>query len=779
MRTTPMRTINITRDKEKSKGEFQNLQELRQRFLEARQALKDPEKRKEWELKQWGRWLDARIKPEEEKKREVFVFTQSTGQTAGQTEIYYAERLVDALVGRKRNRTFLNLSTKRQIHVNPARLSEPARRKIFYESKKKTKAPAYAFLVVSDGKPVDAGLVRTYPTLRKIDSKLKAEDKRILLHPQAISIPQGFWQKWKTARTPEERLRLIKQHELLTDKAVRTIDKIVLDVDTLYEKAFPKLLKIFHMLGIRQGYEVGRTKSGNLRAVIYLSFDINAQKEFRQKQHIERLREAYYILVEIFKRHELKLDRTFADRINHPVWFSFDNRFYRRESRAEGAVDFFTLYRAIKKWQEENEVWEVEGINLTQRFWNKTAGKGKKKIKVELPAFIRNELRTTFDEDYKLSLWKKAVKSLYRGKGGRFLNFIMPAIGWAKYLGLDRHEVDRYLEDFLSDRDPKKNQKDLNTAWKKARELEFTLPEGKGQSTHDLVEITEKALTYIRERKQVERQELIREVFYNQRWLCDKVMDFLEKKGLVRSQKGHKDGAGRPPKVYVLVETLLDEKRNLDNIITLPKGEHFLVEGGTQNLRLFQRENICIGIPYETVTLGKTTGSSKAGSPEDTLGSPKRAGSPEGFGSYQDSHSPLNGSPKKSLGSPQDSLARARELMAGLCERVRSFGIAVYEVRYQDRLAVYWERGDASIKVYEVRYKQKDLTEIEQELRHILGLVMRADRLIADGWREDLLFHLLLRARDNQGYSFVDKDDRLEVYMEGQLVKTYEREGMR
>lgn len=56
---------------------------------------------------------------------------------------------------------------------------------------------------------------------------------------------------------------------------------------------------------------------------------------------------------------------------------------------------------------------------------------------------------------------------------------------------------------------------------------------------------------------------------------------------------------------------------------------------------------------------------------------------------------------------------------------------------------------------------------------------MRADRLIADGWREDLLFHLLLRARDNQGYSFVDKDDRLEVYMEGQLVKTYEREGMR
>ncbi|MEM3427049.1 MAG: hypothetical protein QW212_02135, partial [Nitrososphaerales archaeon] len=137
---------------------------------------------------------------------------------------------------------------------------------------------------------------------------------------------------------------------------------------------------------------------------------------------------------------------------------------------------------------------------------------------------------------------------------------------------------------------------------------------------------------------------------------------------------------------------------------------------------------------------------------------------------------PLPANGRKSSGSPDPHRDKARELMAGLCERVRNYGLAVYEVHYQDRLAVYWERGQSSIKVYEVRYKQKDLREIEHELRHILGLVLRADRLIAEGYSEDLLFSLILRARDNQGrLSFVDRNGRLEVYMGKKLVKVYEK----
>ncbi len=135
---------------------------------------------------------------------------------------------------------------------------------------------------------------------------------------------------------------------------------------------------------------------------------------------------------------------------------------------------------------------------------------------------------------------------------------------------------------------------------------------------------------------------------------------------------------------------------------------------------------------------------------------------------------PANG--RKSSGSPDPHRDKARELMAGLCERVRNYGLAVYEVHYQDRLAVYWERGQSSIKVYEVRYKQKDLREIEHELRHMLGLVLRADRLIAEGYSEDLVLSLLLQARDTQGkVSFVDRDNRLEVYKGNQLIKTYHK----
>ncbi len=119
---------------------------------------------------------------------------------------------------------------------------------------------------------------------------------------------------------------------------------------------------------------------------------------------------------------------------------------------------------------------------------------------------------------------------------------------------------------------------------------------------------------------------------------------------------------------------------------------------------------------------------------------------------------------------------KARELMAGLCERVRNYGVAVYEVHYKDRLAVYWERGQESIKVYEVQYKQKDLAMLELEVRHMLGLVLRADRLIAEGYSEDLVLSLLLQARDNQGrFSFVDRNGRLEVYMGKKLVKVYEK----
>ncbi len=557
--------------------------ELHRKLLEKRKALRDPEKRKELERERWkARYGTQEQKenrtqdPQEENKNSQPERTPQPIELEPEPEPKpeyepIEEPSQEPNPQQNQRKRFLSLDEKRHVWSNPAKLPPEERRYVFRESAKKKASGIFVYLEVNqEGKPVDAGLVRTIPTLRIVDARVRQKRNRILMHPYSITIPEGFWQRWKTARTPQDRLKLTKALELLTDKAVRKIDKVVLDIDTPFDIAKPKLLEIFQMLGITQGYELGRTKSGNLRAIIYLEDDLNAQKEFRKKLHIERAREMYHILVELFKRYGLELDRTFADRINHPVWLSFDRRFYQRDIKVSGTVRFFDLYRAVKEWQSQNQVWEVENINLTQKFWgDRRASKGRKKILIRLPAFLRNELKTTFDEDYKLALWKKAVKSLYKGKGGRFLNFIMPAIGWAKYLGLDRLEVDRYLESFLSDRDPKKIEKDLKTAWRVARELEFNLPEGKVETktrllTTDLITLTEKAINFIAERGEVFRQDLLKEILGGQEWLLYKVMGYLEKKGLVESffQKG--EGRGRPSKGYRLTEKAKELSTSLD-----------------------------------------------------------------------------------------------------------------------------------------------------------------------------------------------------------------------
>lgn len=119
---------------------------------------------------------------------------------------------------------------------------------------------------------------------------------------------------------------------------------------------------------------------------------------------------------------------------------------------------------------------------------------------------------------------------------------------------------------------------------------------------------------------------------------------------------------------------------------------------------------------------------------------------------------------------------KARKVMAGLCEQVRKYGIGVYEVHYKDKLAIYWVVGEQEVKVYEVEYKQKDLNELEQEVRLILGLVMRADRLMKEGYDKDLLIDLVMQAKETNGkVIFVDRNDRLEVYEGKRLVKTFNR----
>jgi len=102
--------------------------------------------------------------------------------------------------------------------------------------------------------------------------------------------------------------------------------------------------------------------------------------------------------------------------------------------------------------------------------------------------------------------------------------------------------------------------------------------------------------------------------------------------------------------------------------------------------------------------------------------------------------------------------------------------VRVYEEMDEDKIKVYWQRGRSRIKVYEARYRLKDSLMLELEVRHILALVVEADRLLNEGVDKELVFNLLRRARKTNGrVGFVVKEDRIEVYDGVVLKKTFYR----
>ncbi|MCS7352323.1 MAG: hypothetical protein RMM10_12545, partial [Anaerolineae bacterium] len=88
------------------------------------------------------------------------------------------------------------LSFVRKLTENPLRL-KPEDRKFLFRSEKKTYRYQYAYLVFKaspeNGRIIDARIVKTYPTLRLIDEQARREGLALLLHPQPIAIPKGFW----------------------------------------------------------------------------------------------------------------------------------------------------------------------------------------------------------------------------------------------------------------------------------------------------------------------------------------------------------------------------------------------------------------------------------------------------------------------------------------------------------------------------------------------------------------------------------------------------------
>ncbi|MCS7277323.1 MAG: hypothetical protein NZ531_00575, partial [Aquificaceae bacterium] len=164
------------------------------------------------------------------------------------------------------------LTFHRSLLENPLELSLEQQLALFDSKNYRSQ---YAYLVFKaspdNSRIVDASIVKTYVTLKLIDRQARQKGLALLLHPQPISIPQGFWREWKTAKTSSDRIDLVKKYGLAKDENIFVLARIIVDVDQPYETAQETVLKVFQKLGIDNGFLLGKSKSGNLRGVIWLS----------------------------------------------------------------------------------------------------------------------------------------------------------------------------------------------------------------------------------------------------------------------------------------------------------------------------------------------------------------------------------------------------------------------------------------------------------------------------------------------------------------------------
>ncbi|MEO2066471.1 MAG: hypothetical protein ABGX17_08245, partial [Desulfurobacteriaceae bacterium] len=115
-----------------------------------------------------------------------------------------------------------------------------------------------------------------------------------------------------------------------------------------------------------------------------------------------------------------------------------------------------------------------------------------------------------------------------------------------KYLELDRAFVTELLVSLLGE----DKRKDVEKGWKYARELEFTVPREVRWLGRKREDWEEEVISLLAKEGKIERQELLKRIFFNQKWLCDLVMDGLIEKGVVGCEFV-RHGRGRPKKMFV------------------------------------------------------------------------------------------------------------------------------------------------------------------------------------------------------------------------------------
>jgi len=387
--------------------------------------------------------------------------------------------------------------------------------------------------------PVGVIPVRTQPTLENVLRDLEKLGLYPLILPQPVYVPQSFWEEYRYSSNRNE---LVKKYGLLKDSSIYRFETVVIDIDSPFDSVYPAWNELKERIGIRSGYQVYRTKSGRFRAYIYL---LDGTKD------LKRARELTAIIYAFFEKKGLKADPTFVYRLNHPVFYEeFSLYNYQLVEEVGGRIAFYGLYRRVKKLQKELELYTFNGKNLTEEFWGKKPPAKKEECRIiKAPAFIRRLQENRLDN---FEFWKKAVISLSEKHSSyRYIHVIQPAVGWAKYLELPEDEVTEFLVGLLGEN----KRKDIEKGWKYARELEFTIPDSVKWIGRTREEWEGEVIAVLQFRREVSRQELLKEVFGNKKWLCDLIMDGLIEKGMVTASFVVY-GRGRPKKVYKLAEEI-------------------------------------------------------------------------------------------------------------------------------------------------------------------------------------------------------------------------------
>jgi len=412
---------------------------------------------------------------------------------------------------------------------------------------------------------MDVKLFKTQESYEKIVKSYLKRNMYPLLVPNPVKVPKDFWEKYRRAKNGYERVKLVKEFGLLSDRSILQLRTITIDIDSEFEKVIPVWEELKEKLGIHEGYTIVETKSGRFRAylsiepkeVVYTDKNTGEQKYkqfYLSVKHLKRAQELVSIVLSFFEKSGLKADHTFS-RLNHPIFpegISYDGKTYKVvESKGGYAGKFYDLYKRIKQIQKEENLWYLGSTYLPEKFWGRKErkqGRNKESKVIKAPAFTRMLKEKELDV---LELWKRAVYTLSQKHGnGRYIHVIQPAIGWAKYLEIPREEVDEYLLSILGE----EKEKDIEKGWKYARELEFRIPERIEWSGKTREEWEKEVRMFLKANNGVAfRQTLIKEVFKGQEWLTDLIMWGMVKKGKVEWRKyWEKEGRGRKPYVFAL-----------------------------------------------------------------------------------------------------------------------------------------------------------------------------------------------------------------------------------